>query len=319
MGVKYSSDVVTSAEQVLSDRRKAAEANQQQREKYIYSQIPEVGSIQRRIREKYHSLIMLVAAHDKDAGSKAEQIHRDIVEDQNRIKVMVADLTGDPDYLETRYTCPECSDTGYVEGIRCKCMDELLRRFAVEELNKNSTIVLHTFDEFKDDCYDDPALRAKMTAMRNYFIGYCNSFPNKCKSLFFTGRTGLGKTFFSTAIASALAGRGFAVAIGSVSDLLRNVENDHFGRTDNNTMELLLEADMLIIDDLGTEFRSPFNDSTIYTILNSRINQKKHTIISSNMTVEQLNKRYDEQISSRIIGGFMPIELKGSDLRQKGL
>jgi DNA replication protein DnaC len=84
-------------------------------------------------------------------------------------------------------------------------------------------------------------------------------------------------------------------------------------------MELLLEADMLIIDDLGTEFRSPFNDSTIYTILNSRINQKKHTIISSNMTVEQLNKRYDEQISSRIIGGFMPIELKGSDLRQKGL
>ena len=80
MGVKYSSDVVTSAEQVLSDRRKAAEADQQQREKYIYSQIPEVGAIQRRIREKYHSLIMLVAAHDKDAGSKAEQIHRDIVE-----------------------------------------------------------------------------------------------------------------------------------------------------------------------------------------------------------------------------------------------
>ncbi|MCR5141897.1 MAG: ATP-binding protein [Ruminococcus sp.] len=319
MSLKYSFDVVTRAEQTLAERKNKAEKDQQERERYVYSQLPEVEAMRRRIRERFHSLIMLVANHDKDAGAKAERIRDEIREDQDRIRMMVADLTGDPDYLETKYACPECSDTGYVEGIRCKCMDELLRRFAIEELNKNSTIVLHTFDEFTDSCYDDPKLRTRMNNMKKFFSDYCAAFPNNCKSLFLTGRTGLGKTFFSTSIASALAGRGFAVAIGSVSDLLRDIENDHFGRSDKNTMELMLAADMLIIDDLGTEFKTPFNDSTIYSILNSRINQRKATIISTNMSVEQLNERYNEQIASRIIGGFMPIVFTGCDLRQKGL
>ncbi len=319
MSLKYSSEVVTQAEQTLSERKKKAEKDQQERERYIYSQLPEVEAMQRRIRERFHSMIMLVANHDPDAGAKAEQIRKEISEDQNRIKMMVADLTGDPDYLNAHYTCPECSDTGYVEGIRCKCMDELLKRYAIEELNKKSTIVLHTFDEFIDSCYDDPRLRTHMIEMKKFLSDYCSAFPNNCRSLFFTGRTGLGKTFFSTSVASALAGRGFAVAVGSVADLLRNIENDQFGRSDNNTMELLLEADMLIIDDLGTEFKTPFNDSAIYSILNSRINQRKHTIISTNMSIEQLNARYNEQIASRIIGGFMPILFTGCDLRQKGL
>lgn len=319
MSMKYSADAISSAEQTLSKRKKDAETEQQRREEYVFSKLPEAQMLQNRIRDRYYSLIRLVANHDPDAGRKAESLRRETAEDQRRIGILVGELTGDPEYLKTRYTCSRCGDTGYCDGIRCECMEELLKLYAVEELNRNSTIVLHSFSEYTDICYDDEKLRARMNSIKRALVDYCENFPNNCKSLLLTGRTGLGKTFFSSCIASALAERGFAVAIGSVSDLLRNVENDHFGRSDNNTMELLLEADMLIIDDLGTEFKSPFNESTIYSILNGRINQNKLTVISTNMTAEQINDRYNERIASRIIGGFIPIIFTGSDLRQKGL
>lgn len=317
MSINFSEEAVNLAVQTLSQRKTEAEEEQQRREFYVYSQLPEVSAMKRRISDRYFNIIRLVADHNNNAAESAEKLRSEIQEDQQRIRVLLTDLTGDPDYLDTPYTCPKCGDTGYFEGKRCECMTTLLKQYAVDELNRNSSITLRSFDEYVDSCYDSDKLKNHMNSMKRFFVDYCRNFPNNCRSLYMTGRTGLGKTFFSSCIATELAGRGFAVAIGSVSDLLRKLENEQFGRSDGNTMELLLEADMLIIDDLGTEFKSQFNESALYAILNGRINKKKLTIISTNLNAEQLNERYNERIASRILGGFMPIIFSGSDLRQK--
>jgi DNA replication protein DnaC len=135
--------------------------------------------------------------------------------------------------------------------------------------------------------------------------------------MLFMGQTGLGKTFLSSCIAKAIAEKGYAVAFGSISDFLREIENEHFGRTEGNTLDALLNADIVILDDLGSEFSGTFYESTIYNIINGRINLKKPTIISTNLTQSQLNLRYNERISSRVFNEFMPIMFVGKDIRQK--
>ena len=318
MSTNYSEKIYTAAQNELSLRRRNAEEEQRRREAYVYEKLPEVASMRRAMSRDYCSVIKLIIDHDENAHEKMQKLRERSIRDQQRISVMLDDLTGDPDYLDTPYTCKKCGDTGFCDGIRCECMEALLRRFSIEELNERSTISLRSFDEFDSGCYTDPEVRRKMVSLKEYLQDYCRFFPDgKCSSLLFTGRTGLGKTFMSACIASELAGRGFTVVLGSASDLLEAVENEHFGRAEGDTMQLLLNADLLILDDLGSEFKSQFNEATLYSVLNGRINKRRRTVISTNMKMQEISERYNERITSRIIGGFMPIAFVGTDLRQQ--
>ena len=146
---------------------------------------------------------------------------------------------------------------------------------------------------------------------------FVKEFPHNTHSIFMSGKTGLGKTFLSSAIANELLQKGFNIAFDSIQNFLRAIENEHFGRSQNkDTLQVLIDADLLILDDLGSEFNSSFYISTVYNIINTRLNKGIPTIISSNLSFDELQQKYDDRIISRITGMYSWIIFMGKDIRQ---
>lgn len=315
--MKYTYDALLKAEEVLSERRDRSEKELAERERYVYSMLPEVKEMRESLSGSYFELIKIIASHDENAERSAQIVKEKNLLTQERIGILVGDLTGDSAYLEPRYICEKCKDTGYAEGERCGCLLELLKSFTVQELNEKMTIELHDFSEFDPSYYENAADRERMTKWLDYLKRYCEDFPNDKSSLLFSGATGLGKTFLSACMAKALAERGYEAAFGSAYDFLRRIENEHFGRADGNTLDALINADIVIIDDLGSEITSPFYEAVLYNLINSRINLRKPTVISTNLSVQQLGQRYHDRIASRLLGGFLPLMFSGKDIRQQ--
>ena len=165
-----------------------------------------------------------------------------------------------------------------------------------------------------DDCFEI------MKSIYEFCRNYAESFSLKSESLLMYGKTGVGKTHLSLSIAKAVAERGFNAAYGSIVNLLTIIEREHFGKVSEeenmDTVNLLINADLLVLDDLGAEFSSQFYESVTYNIINSRINLGLPTIISTNLTAAELQKKYNERIISRIFGEFSTLCLVGEDIRQ---
>ena len=129
----------------------------------------------------------------------------------------------------------------------------------------------------------------------------------------------MGKTHISLSIAKKVTELGYTVAYGSLLNYLSIIEKEHFRRSENSntdTMQVLINTDLLILDDLGSEFKSGFYESAIYNIINSRINLGLPTIISSNLSTAELQKNYNDRIISRIFGVFTTLMFVGEDIRQ---
>ena len=252
-----------------------------------------------------------------------EDIKKKNLENQLMIKIMLKEFGYPEDYLKAKFTCPVCNDSGYVNGSRCNCFNELIKKYTVDELNESCKIELHDFDEFNLGLYsnipDDKSGIIPRERMNEIIIqckNYVDTFSKDSCSLFFLGKTGLGKTFISSMIAKALIDKGFNVVFDSINNFLIRAENDHFGRSNGNTVETILNADLVILDDLGSEFSTPFNNSTIYNIINTRINMGVPTIVSTNLSLSELNEKYDDRIISRLTGMYTPYRFFGTDIRQ---
>ena len=163
-----------------------------------------------------------------------------------------------------------------------------------------------------------PSAFEQMKKIYQYCKRYAENFSSHSANLLMSGRTGLGKTHLSLAIAKAAIQKGFGVIYGSAPDLLAQIEKERFSRGDsaNQTLDLMLDCDLLILDDLGAEFATNFTAATIYQIMNSRLNKGLPTIISTNLSFSALQERYGDQIASRISGGFVPLLCVGKDIRQ---
>ena len=227
------------------------------------------------------------------------------------------------DNFKPQYTCPRCSDTGYVDGHICECYRAILREEACARLSSLSRMKLTDFDSMDLDYYDarvDEALgtspRERMREIIDACRRYAADFSDSSESLLFLGATGTGKTHLSLAIARVVAEKGYSVVYGSVQPLMRCMENEHFGRAEGNTEEQLIDCDLLILDDLGMKFDTPFSRASLYTVLNARMQQARPTIISSNLSFDVMRERYGDQITSRLIGGMVPIMCVGKDIRQ---
>ena len=180
-----------------------------------------------------------------------------------------------------------------------------------------------SFDTLSLEFYSDRpdartgiAPRARMRDVIAYCRAYAEGFDGSDVSLLLRGPTGVGKTHLSLAIAGEVMARGYSVVYGPVQKLLHRIEKEHFGRAEGNSEDVMTECDLLILDDVGTEFTSPFYTSALYNIINERMLTDKPTIISTNLNQKDLTTRYGEQIASRITGTFQPIVCDGKDIRQ---
>ena len=312
---KYSISTFEKAESALAERRQSVEQELQRRRREVYALAPEVAVLEQSLAATGNKLLMAAAKGGDDLPRLIEEIKVKNLDTQKAIADILTELKGDPDYLDAPYHCQLCNDTGYVSGSRCRCFVDLLDKFSYEELNASCRIRLRDFSEFREEYYADEKVRLHMLKIREYCRRYADNFSEDSDSLFFVGMTGLGKTFLSACIAKSLIEKGRGVVFGSLPDFLRTVENEHFGRAQGNTLDTMIDCELLILDDLGSEFQTSFSESAIYDIINGRLNLCKPTIISTNLSSKELDARYNERIISRITGCFVPLMFMGKDIR----
>ena len=190
------------------------------------------------------------------------------------------------------------------------------------ELNNSSAMNLCSFDTFDLNFYPEDSestigvsVRRIMEANYKFCRDYADKFSLPCVGILMNGGTGLGKTHLSLAIGKEVIEKGYSVIYGSAPDLLKRIENEKFrGSDEADTAQLLYECDLLIIDDLGAEFESKFNDSVIYNLLNTRMNAGKPVIASTNFQTSELQKRYGDRIASRLFTMEI-LTFYGNDIR----
>ncbi len=320
----YSNEIITMAHNEI-DRRRERAFEVLNSHVNVIKGYPDIYSIYTSLLSTKNKLAEVLLSKSGDIRERIEVIKNENLGNQALLIAKLSELGLSEDYLLPEYTCKRCCDKGYIAGERCDCLKELLDKYTVNELNRECKIKLKSFAEFDIRYYPETITtksgatveaRALMEEQLKYCIDYAKRFSVDSPSVFMIGGTGLGKTFLSSCIAKEIISKGYSVAFDSIQNYLREIEKEHFGKSNDDTLETLLKADLLILDDLGSEFTTSFNSSVIYNIINSRTNQGKPTIISTNLSLDELDKRYDDRIISRLTGMFKPLRFIGNDIRQ---
>ena len=310
------SEIFDKAQAILTLRRKKAETENEERIREINEMIPQIREINEVIFNTGKELIAIISnGKGKDISDKVEQLKQYNLGAQAMSRKILAEYGYPEDYLDMHYTCPKCCDRGYNGSKFCDCFKTICGKLAADELNKNSQLSLSSFDSFSLTYYSGENYSA-MKKILEYTMQYAATFTPDSKSILMFGQTGLGKTHLSLAIANKVLEKGYGVIYDSAINILRSIEKEHFSHDHSSEMiDLVMDTDLLILDDLGTEYETPFYNATIYNIINTRLNRRKPSIISTNLDFSGISRRYDKRVMSRIISEYSCLEFKGEDVR----
>ncbi|MGN0661319.1 MAG: ATP-binding protein [Oscillospiraceae bacterium] len=318
----YSLEIYAKAQQILDERRSASKIEFDKRNKEVEEKIDGISELKAELALSCKTLARSVFSgyniqeteRAKESSLKARRIIREKLKEN-----------GFPeDYLDEHYTCEKCKDTGYTNGKECECLKKLLKDISVRSLCDHSVSDKSTFETFDLSMY--PQIpngktgivpREKMAEILRFCKSYAEVFSKNSGNIFMSGKTRLGKTHLSLSIANEVIKKGFDVIYGPAEEIFGKIEKEHFTGKNEGYLDRVLGCDLLIIDDLGTEFESKFNLSQIYNIINSRNNFGLPTIISTNLTGAELQERYKERVMSRLIGEYDCLVFVGDDIRQK--
>ena len=315
----YSTQILEKAKAILEKRRKDAENEYETRHNLVIAKCPEIAEKEAQISAAGLGVIKTLGMNSEKASEYIQSLAQKNLELQREKASLIKANGFDEDYLEIPYTCKKCEDTGFAGGKFCECHLKLLQQLSFDELSKSSRLKLSSFDSFSLDYYKNSEDRERAKQILDTCRQYAADFDRLSPNLYFYGRTGLGKTHLSLAIANEVIEKGFSVVYGSAQNLLAKIEREKFGRSsepDGTTEEMLLNCDLLILDDLGAEFSTSFTVAEIYNIINTRLCDGLPMIINSNFDFASLQETYSPRIASRIIGDFTAIEFCGEDIRQ---
>lgn len=296
------------------------------RREEVYKKIPEISDIDNKIKDIGIEISKSIFLKPQ----KSKELLQGLKSRLDALKKKKADLlrsNGYPEnYLEQRFECNICKDTGYVNNKRCRCFEQKLinlyyRQSSIEDITK-----VENFSNFDFYLYSDKPLNGKMSPRENMKSivdvakEFIDNFDNEKESLFFYGDSGLGKTFLSNCIAKELLDRGKVVLYRTAPDLIEGLRLNKLNSDNDSYFEytdLLRECDLLIIDDLGTEPITPFSLQEIFSIVNARLLANKKFIISTNLPLSEVMNIYPERLCSRILGNFKLLNFYGEDIRIK--
>lgn len=322
----YSSSVYKAAADRLFERRLNAEREADRRKVEIFKILPRTKELEKEI-----SRCGIQAARAVIGGGDVAEEMKNLRDRNLAMQSELAEILNsngyNKDVFEPAYRCKVCNDTGYYEEngrtLVCSCLKQALVTCACEELNRTAPLSLSTFDSFSLDYYDKEidsktgiSPYSHMSKILRYCQSYADNFTKNSESILMKGATGLGKTHLSLAIANEVIKKGYGVIYVSAPSLMQKLEKLYFSRDDDNSaIDMLMECDLLIIDDLGTEFHSQLSVSLMYNIFNSRMLANKPVIINTNFDLRELEKNYTERFVSRIIGNAQKLDFLGSDIR----
>ena len=223
------------------------------------------------------------------------------------------------DYLDPIHTCPICLDEGVLDGQLCACYKQALSEEYLKQSGMSHLFNGCSFAHYDLSLYPEHA-REKMQDLLNFAKKYVASFGEESQNLLFVGEPGCGKTYLSVCIGCELIRTGKFVLYAPVQELLKDFEAATFRNKEGGLpTEDYLDADLLIIDDLGTEFYSSFVESTLYSVINTRLTRKKPTVISTNLSIEDRGECYASRLNSRLTYSFLNLNFPDADLRAESL
>ncbi len=299
---------------------------QQERQQEVYSRVPQIKALDEAVGARAAACARRVLEGDTKAK---EQLKEDLADLREQKKVLMAAAGYPADYMDMRYHCPDCKDTAYVNGRRCHCFEEARIHILYAQSNIREILKRENFQTLSLEWYDpeQKILGLDMTELEymKLVIHQCRefaeNFPEKGRNLLFTGGTGVGKTFFANCISKELIDRYHSVIYLSSQDLFEMLSQCKFGREVQEEVEdtcrHILDCDMLVIDDLGTELNNTFVSSQLFYCINERINRQKGMIISTNLSIGMLRDTYSDRVTSRIMSHYKTIPLYGGDIRLK--
>jgi len=309
----------------LEERRHANEAESKRRRAEAFARAPELRSIEERLRAIMAGLVGLALGQP---GRSGEELEAESLALQAR-RVELLRQNGLPaDWLEPIFSCPDCHDSGHLpNGAMCACLRGLYIREQTAELSPLLRTGEESFENFRPELYPDTPVqdgespRRHMERVLQACRAWAMNFGPRSQNLLFCGGPGLGKTFLAGAIARVVAENGHSVAYDGVGAVLGAFETQKFSRDPVEAGEAsarvrqLLGCELLILDDLGTEMITSFTTGALYAILNGRLVAGKKTVVTTNLSADQLASRYGPQISSRLLGDFHRLDFRGNDIR----
>lgn len=313
--MNYKPEIYEKATAILKKRKRDAELLALSKHSDFVSRCPRALDIERQMQStgSQAARTVLSGGNVRETLSKLRDINLDLQKEYHELLTQHG-FTNEE--IEPKFTCEKCKDSGFVDGFICSCHKELLKKISYEELNALTPLEISGFENYSLDYFRDftPAQRKLMEKNFNFCRHYANTFSTKSDNLLFCGSTGLGKTHLSLAIAKEVIKKGYGVIYGSVQSFAVSIERERFS-ADTEVSSSLSFCDLLILDDLGTEFPSQYTQSVIYDIINTRIMRNLPTIISTNLSPEELQKRYGERMISRFFGAYNRLQFVGKDIR----
>jgi len=320
-------DIIKSILIEYEKKRDDALYKQQSRKQEVYSKIPQIKDIDIDIKQTSIALSKCIIENPVNYEEVTNKLKSKIEKLKREKAILLTENNIPLEYLNINYTCNKCQDTGYLnDGKKCSCFKQQLINRAYGMSNLENVLKKENFSNFDINIFSDEKIedeekspRENMMNILNISEGFVINFEKKNReNLLFYGQTGLGKTFMANCIAKSLLDKGYIVIYQTAFKIMDIISNHKFNKYNSSGEEeynLLFTADLLIIDDLGTEFTNSFTNTEIFNIVNTRLLEGKKMIISTNLSPKEFADTYTDRTFSRIFSNFIPLKFYGDDLR----
>ncbi|MCR5829113.1 MAG: ATP-binding protein [Lachnospiraceae bacterium] len=311
------------------EKRRNARYSLDERRARVYDKCPEIENLDRKVaRESFDRAKRSLLADDPNALEGLEEDNRKVAALKEKLLV---ENGFPPDYLKIKYECDICQDRGFIGNVRCSCFKKALSELLLKDSNMSRLLEAENFDTFDASLFsNDPSHIDKSIGMTPYenimsvlarSERFVNTFDETHGNILIYGPTGVGKTFISSCIAKALIDSSHSVLYHTAASLFSTLEEKRFGTGDKELAqkneEHIFECDLLIIDDLGSEFYTQFTASSLFNVINERQLAGRSTIISTNLSFEKIVYNYSERTYSRICKYYDLFKIIGDDLRAR--
>lgn len=299
----------------------------EEKQDILYKAIPQLHEYDVSIAEQSVASAKLALAGDQDA---VKQLKKRIHELSTEKEALMIAHGFPANYLTPDYKCPICKDTGYVGREKCQCFKQAIVDLLYAQSNIKRAIEIENFSTFSFDYYDKNYIdeTTKLSPYDNMkkvvreCLAFIKNFNDSSSNLLIYGNPGVGKTFLTNCIARELLNTAHTVLYLTAFQLFSILEKNTFEKSkeDYETSEQfngIMNCDLLIIDDLGTELNSGFVSSQLYLIINERYLSRKSTIISTNLSLDDMKRLYNERVFSRITSNYKLLKIVGDDIRLK--
>lgn len=315
----YQTDIKKIYENIRQEEQHLLKKRQQE----ISEKFPRIAEIERQIGALCLNLSITILKDPSNKDNSLAKLKEKITDLRMEKTELLVQNGYSMNYLELQYRCPKCKDTGFIGKEPCICYKHKLVNLYYERSELKEILQYNNFDYFNFDYYstkksdgEPESPRRNIEKTLSKLQDFIANFDKTSENFLFYGSSGTGKTFLSHCTAKELLDKGYFVVYRTAESLIQNLRNIKFNG-DSMSEELLLDCDLLIVDDLGTEQISDFSLMELFNLLNKKLLLHKKMLFSTNYALEDLLKIYSERITSRLFGNFTVCKFYGEDIRIK--